>query len=270
MKICSKCKIEKEFSHFSIREYKNDIPIYRNHCKVCRTNHTMTKVRENPEQTKQKKRESYHKNKEGSLARKKAKYRSNPEPTKIANKKYYELNRDKKLQYAKEYRQSRKEENKEYQANYRIENKELRRKAHYNWEKKELESNPAYRITKNLRNRLRNALHRIGAAKATSAIHKLMKDDLYLMEHFEKQWQPGMTWDNYGDEDNYWNIDHHIPFAYFDDEQLKDPLNQKILNHPINLRPLWAADNLLKSDTIPDDVEFVLNQIKKAIEDESI
>jgi len=34
-----------------------------------------------------------------------------------------------------------------------------------------------------------------------------------MLVHLEKQFKPGMTWDNQGKE---WEIDHIIPFAAFD------------------------------------------------------
>jgi hypothetical protein len=52
-----------------------------------------------------------------------------------------------------------------------------------------------------------------------------------------------MTWDNYGE----WHMDHIQPCASFDQT---DPEQQKICWHYTNYQPLWAEDNLRKSDTI--------------------
>jgi hypothetical protein len=63
-----------------------------------------------------------------------------------------------------------------------------------------------------------------------------------LKDHLAAQFQPGMSWDNYGQ----WHIDHIKPIALFrfqsdDDEELKEcwALN--------NLQPLWAEENIKKS-----------------------
>ena len=50
-----------------------------------------------------------------------------------------------------------------------------------------------------------------------------------------------MNWDNYGQ----WHIDHIRPCASFN---LLDPIEQKICFHYTNLQPLWAEDNLKKSN----------------------
>ena len=64
-----------------------------------------------------------------------------------------------------------------------------------------------------------------------------------LVAHLEAQFLPGMAWENYGIDG--WHIDHIRPCASFD---LTDPEQQKQCFHYTNLQPLWAADNLAKSD----------------------
>jgi hypothetical protein len=57
--------------------------------------------------------------------------------------------------------------------------------------------------------------------------------------HLEKQFQPGMSWDNYGTKG--WHIDHIIPCYKFD---LSNPQEQRKCFHFSNQRPLWSKDNL--------------------------
>lgn len=62
-----------------------------------------------------------------------------------------------------------------------------------------------------------------------------------LKAHLAKNFEPGMTWDNWGD----WHIDHIKPLTAFnlnDNEELEKAC------HYSNLQPLWARDNLRKSD----------------------
>ena len=66
-----------------------------------------------------------------------------------------------------------------------------------------------------------------------------------LMEHLEKQFVDGMTWENYGS----WHIDHIKPVSSFnfqtiDDQQFKECWSLT------NLQPLWAIDNIRKSNKL--------------------
>jgi hypothetical protein len=65
----------------------------------------------------------------------------------------------------------------------------------------------------------------------------------FLKEYLENQFAEGMSWDNHGQYS--WHIDHIIPLssAKTDEEIYK-------LCHYTNLQPLWAEDNLRKSNKI--------------------
>lgn len=60
-----------------------------------------------------------------------------------------------------------------------------------------------------------------------------------LMAHLEAQFQPGMTWENYGQ----WHVDHVKPCALFDFTDAQQFNQCWALS---NLQPLWALDNLIK------------------------
>jgi hypothetical protein len=64
-----------------------------------------------------------------------------------------------------------------------------------------------------------------------------------LIKHLESQFEPGMTWDNYGL--NGWEIDHITPDSWFnyssvEDQGFKDSWKLS------NLRPTWADQNRSK------------------------
>jgi hypothetical protein len=61
-------------------------------------------------------------------------------------------------------------------------------------------------------------------------------------EHIERQFQPGMTWQNYG---SLWHLDHIRPLASFD---LTQKEQQFASCHFTNLRPLWAQENMTRRD----------------------
>lgn len=62
-----------------------------------------------------------------------------------------------------------------------------------------------------------------------------------LVRHIERQFHPGMTWENYGE----WHIDHVIPLSLFVFDSADHP-GFKAAWALANLRPLWAEDNLKK------------------------
>jgi hypothetical protein len=62
-----------------------------------------------------------------------------------------------------------------------------------------------------------------------------------LKRHIEKQFLPGMTWDNWGNGDGKWNIDHIKPFCLCNKNNIEEILNN---NHYTNLRPMWWKENI--------------------------
>ena len=66
-----------------------------------------------------------------------------------------------------------------------------------------------------------------------------------LVAHLESKFQNGMTWDNYGQ----WHIDHIKPIARFNILEVGDD-EFKMCWSLDNLQPLWAGDNIRKSDNV--------------------
>ena len=64
-----------------------------------------------------------------------------------------------------------------------------------------------------------------------------------LKRHLSKKFKIGMSWDNYGIHG--WHIDHIIPLS-----SAKTIEDIEKLCHYTNLQPLWAKDNLQKSNKI--------------------
>jgi len=60
-----------------------------------------------------------------------------------------------------------------------------------------------------------------------------------LLQHLEKQFLKGMSWENR----KLWHIDHIIPM-----DSAKTLEDNYKLNHFTNLRPMWAKDNLSKKN----------------------
>ena len=88
-----------------------------------------------------------------------------------------------------------------------------------------------------LRIRLHSALRRKNLKKQTSLSTYLGCTVEELKIHLEKQFKPGMSWDNRKE----WHIDHIVPLASAKDEETMNKLC-----HYTNLQPLWAEENLSK------------------------
>ena len=93
----------------------------------------------------------------------------------------------------------------------------------------------------NLRSRMHQALNGKCKADTTKALLGCTYEE--ARAHIEAQFTEGMSWDKMGLHGIH--IDHIRPCASFD---LSDPEQQRECFHYTNLQPLWAEDNLKKSD----------------------
>lgn len=160
----------------------------------------------------------------------------NPGYMKEYNPLYYQKNRDIIIEKIKDYRINNPEKIKEWS---RIR-----------------ERDPLKRLISRLRHRLHSAL--IGECKCAKTIELLGCTPLKLKQYLESQFQEGMTWKNMGE----WHVDHIIPCDYFD---LSDLEQQRICFNFRNLQPLWAEDNLSKSNKVPENVEELINNLRGEI-----
>jgi hypothetical protein len=86
---------------------------------------------------------------------------------------------------------------------------------------------------------LSSVIRRFGGKKESTTYEILGYSAEQLKEHLKTLFEDGMSWENWGE----WHIDHIIPVSKF--EKDTDP---KIVNSLSNLQPLWASDNIKKSN----------------------
>lgn len=146
---------------------------------------------------------------------------------KITDKKYAEKNKDKVNKIKKEWA---------------IANREKVKQAKLKYEKKRLAIDPLYKLKHNITSGIRQSFKRNGFTKKSRTYQILGCSFEELKQHLENQFEPWMTWDNYGLYDgtaNYgWDIDHIIPSssAITEEDVIK-------LNHHSNLKPLCSYYN---------------------------
>lgn len=161
---------------------------------------------------------------------------------------------DKSKAYRKEYR--KKDIYKEYHKKYDESGKtnESRKKWKLNnidkvkvynlaydkeWKKKRKAESLSFKLSIVLRSRMCSALKR--GYKSGSAVKDLGCSIQEFKEYIEKQFEPGMSWENYGVWS--WHLDHKLPLSSFD---LTDREQFLKAAHYTNQQPLLAKDNLVK------------------------
>ena len=189
----------------------------------------------------------------------KAYYEANRGKRKAYDKAHYEANKVKLAEYNKAYREANKvrakaryEANKEKIAEQQKAYREANKKRNSDRFKARYKSDSFFRLCTNYRNSCRKALKSIGQKKNSPSLKLLgLKTWRQLVKHLSKQFHnhpktgEEMTFDNHGLYG--WHIDHIIPLssAKTEEEIIK-------LCHYTNLQPLWAEENLAKSNKILD------------------
>jgi hypothetical protein len=109
---------------------------------------------------------------------------------------------------------------------------------------KKLASDPIYRLKYRIRSTINNALKNKGFAKKSKSTLILGCDWSEFAKHIESQFTEGMSWDNR----HLWHLDHIEPISRAISE---DDIYR--LNHYTNFQPLWAEDNIAKSNKYKDN-----------------
>lgn len=190
----------------------------------------------------------YNKNKDKITEQRKDYRKQNKNKISEGMKGYYKQNKDKLSKRKKNYYKQNKDKINEQSKNYYNENKDTiteKKKEYYNEnkdmilvQKKEYhKQNPAPKFLRDSLNRIFNNWK--GGRKKMEKLHGYTFEQ--LVARIEFQFKDGMSWDNRSE----WHIDHKKPIARFLEQGITDP---KIINALSNLQPLWAKDNLSKSN----------------------
>ncbi len=204
MKRCNKCSTLKNKSEF-----------YRNHrspdmlaslCKQCKVEYSRNYRQKNLDECRRKEREYSARNSGARADRVKRFYDENPEKAKEYNARYVAKPQVKAAM--NEYG--------------RLRINRLRKEC------------TLFKLQLNCRNRLHAALRGIGERKTSRTFETIGCSPQQLKDHLEKQFEIGMSWDNYGE----WHVDHITPIAWG-----KTKSRVLELSHYSNLQPLWATEN---------------------------
>ncbi len=221
-KKCSKCEVTKPIEQFPNDRKCSDGK--RGTCKECRKGHIKQWI---PKEDEHITCNDCNETKHHSLF-----------ASKGGKQKPYQCRKCKNLYYMNKRNEDIEHYN-EINRNYYSINRERINEVRRSTQKKRRDADPVHRLRKNLGSRIYLAVKRkIGK---TMELTGCSKEE--LITHLESKFTEGMTWENYGK----WHIDHIRPCASFN---LEDPEEQKKCFHWTNLQPLWASDNLAKSDRL--------------------
>jgi len=172
------------------------------------------------------------------------------------------MNYKKRLETTIEWRKNNKEHIKKYNKEYRSKHiikrkedwnkwisthKEERKKYMTEYNKTYSTNREKYDISFKLARRLRHRIY-LAVRNNWKPIHMKQLIGCSIAEykqHIENQFKPGMTWENWNFSG--WHIDHIIPCDFFDLNNLEE---RKKCFHYTNTQPLWANENLRKSNKI--------------------
>ena len=155
------------------------------------------------------------------------KYKENPEAFK-----------ERKERYVQSHREQYKESNRRYKS-------ENRQKCS-DYERNKRHSDPVYRFRTSVRCLIWGYNKKKGYTGGKTVWEMVGCDFDAFLAHIQRQFEDGMTLENYGHGIGCWNIDHIIPIST---AQTDEDIER--LNHYSNLRPLWATDNYKKSRKTP-------------------
>ena len=121
--------------------------------------------------------------------------------------------------------------------------KKCQREKQKRYTKKRRDTDPAFKLLTNLRNRMYEVIR--GGYKKTKTVELLGCSPNEYKAYIESLWSEGMSWENYGNCRNCWNIDHIIPLSIFNMDYEAD---QKTAFHYMNTQPMWTLENIKKSN----------------------
>lgn len=209
-KKCKDCGNEKLLSEF----YK-DRKYYSSYCKLCNNKRSREYLKNNPEKRRINKKNWKKNNQDKYLATKKKYYENNRKKYLVANKRWQKTNIEKVRKYFRE---------------------------RYRKRKNILEVRLNNSISASIRDSLKKNNGNKNGRHWEGLVGYTLSD---LRIHLEKQFTEGMNWDNYGE----WHIDHRIPKSVFNYSS-PEHIDFKRCWALDNLQPLWAYDNICKSNEL--------------------
>lgn len=249
-KFCKRCLETKPVEMFSPANKKTEQGIrilYKYWCKECVNKYNKSKKIYKPKKVKFTDEEIRIRLNECVIKRRKSMSPEEIENERQRSRDWYYRNREKSITSVKKWRQENKERLKVTVEKYRENNRKRISKVHREYVNKRLSSDSLYKLKTILRGRIKDFIRKNGCTKRGSTSEIILGTSYELVRiYIESKFVEGMTWGNHGFGKNKWHIDHIIPLSSANTEE-----EVHRLFHYTNLQPLWAIDNLRKSNKMP-------------------
>ena len=259
MKICIKCKEEKELNEFYKNKANKDG--HSGKCKYCTkidvknyreenldlVKERVKNYRENNKESQKEYSKSWREENKEYKSKKDQEYReNNKDILKEKKRKWREENKDAIKESQRKWRENNKDKKRDKDKIYHSNNKDKRNKRH----KDRMYNDPLYSVSHSIRGAILKSLSSNNFIKTSKTTEILGCSFEEFKIYLESKFEDWMTWENrglYNGELNYgWDIDHTIPLS--SGETVDDIMR---LNHYTNLRPLCSYTNrYIKKDSI--------------------
>jgi len=158
---------------------------------------------------------------------------------KESNKNYWIGKKTDKSEYDRNRYLKIKDVRKEYDNSHKVEKRDYMRV----YLQKRQSNDVNFKLSRTLRARLHSAIKR--GYKSGSAVRDLGCSIDFLKTYLESKFLSGMSWENHGNKEGQWSIDHIKPLSKFD-LTIREHLLEAC--HYTNLQPLWHIDNMKKGN----------------------
>lgn len=201
------------------------------------------KYNENPELFKSKVKARRNKDIEASRKKEAEDRAAHPEKYQKWSKRWYENNKEKAAAWSKAYAETNKDKIKVNWNRWKNKNHKKLNEWRAKNASKRRTSDPAFAMRERARTRISHALRNKGFTKKSKTADIIGCDWATLSSHLESLFADGMNFQNR----HLWHVDHIIPIS-----SAKTEADVLRLCFYKNLQPLWIADNLAKSDKMPE------------------
>ena len=162
-----------------------------------------------------------------------------------SDKRHYLKNREKRLQYFSDWQKDNRDRLNDYHQKWREKNIDKHREYKRKYEKHRKDTDPLYKLISNFRTAIYQVLKESNVEKNGHYFDILGYTPEELINHLEKQFTEGMTWENYGE----FHVDHKLPISSFNIKEIGDEEFMKCWSLD-NLQPMWGEENIRKSNKV--------------------